>query len=120
MDTTKAQKQELAKNLREQMARKGWNQSELARRAGMGRDNVSCYARALTFPRDDHLRALAKALSVDVETLVPGYSSMFGEAEPPFAMTPVGGGERVHLKVNKVISTRRALRIMELLHEEDD
>jgi transcriptional regulator with XRE-family HTH domain len=47
---SEAKKIEFGKKVQDAMLRRGWNQSELGRRAGLKRDNISCYVRGTTLP----------------------------------------------------------------------
>lgn len=51
---------------------KGWNQSALAERTGLGRDSISKYIRGQTTPEPHNLIKLAKALDVSPGDLFPG------------------------------------------------
>lgn len=61
---------EFAKRIVERMHTLGWNQSELGRRAGIGRDNVSGYVRGKNLPNSHHLEKLAAALRVQPSYLL--------------------------------------------------
>lgn len=63
-------RQDFAKRLAGAMTQKGWNQSELARRADIGRDNVSGYVRGHNLPNSKHLAKLAAALNVPASYLL--------------------------------------------------
>lgn len=117
-----AVKAELAKRLQQAIVEKGWNQSELARRAAIhmpdkifGRDNVSNYIRGASLPGPGHLKALARALGKDPLDLLPtrGMPSVEDKV-PAFDMRDVGGGQ-VWLRVNQAVSWDVATQIMGLL-----
>jgi transcriptional regulator with XRE-family HTH domain len=55
-------KQVLARNVKRAIIEKGITPAELARRAGLTRDNISTYMRASSLPSEDSLKRLAKAL----------------------------------------------------------
>lgn len=65
-------KMALEVRLRESAAKKGWNQAELARRAGLDRQLISSYWHGKTRPSRDNLIALADALEIDPRWLVGG------------------------------------------------
>ncbi|HWL72127.1 MAG TPA: helix-turn-helix transcriptional regulator [Geminicoccus sp.] len=71
-DATKA---EFGRRLRGLLAQRGWSQSELARRARIGRDNISGYVRGQNLPGPTILNRIAEALGVDVSELVEVPSS---------------------------------------------
>lgn len=65
--------QVFGRRLYELMMAKGWNQSELARRAGLERHDVSYYIRGGDYPTPRHMKGLAAALGVTPRDLIPGY-----------------------------------------------
>lgn len=128
-------KAEFARRLEAFRVRRGWNQSELARRATdqlpkpapgqkrhhkIGRDLISHYSRGLMLPGNVVLEALAKALGVEKNQLMPPMMVphvAVGEA-PPFAMKALADG-RAELNVNRVVRMETAMKIMAMLAEED-
>lgn len=66
-------KQEFAKRLYRLMLKRGWNQSELARRADLPRDSVSTYIRAKVMPTPQSAQRLARALGITPEELMPNH-----------------------------------------------
>lgn len=121
-----AVKMEFAKRLQHLMVSKGWNQSELARRTAhhtsdgkFGRDSVSVYIRGMSLPGPTHLNALARALDVKAEELLPsrGVPSV-GDSAPPLDVREISPG-RVWLKVNQAVDWTTALKVMQLLKGQD-
>jgi transcriptional regulator with XRE-family HTH domain len=122
---------EFARRLQGRMVAKGWNQSELARRAtdclpkptdgqvqghALGRDRISSYLRGKYLPRPDGLAALCKALKCDPSDLLPA-----GAVELPSLKTSTMemkwvGGNR--FAINCVTSHETAVAIMKLLAQE--
>lgn len=105
-----AVKTEFARRVQAAMVNKGWNQSELARRAALhmpdkkfGRDNVSNYIRGTSMPGPTHLNALARALGVQAKELVParGMPSADDKA-PPLDVKDLTDG-RAWLRVNQAV-----------------
>jgi transcriptional regulator with XRE-family HTH domain len=104
------------------MVEKGWNQSELARRAEMqcngkrlGRDNVSVYIRGKVLPGPLHLSALAKALGLKPADLLPTRGTPeAGESSPSMDVRDMGDG-RAWLRINQAIDWDVALKILEML-----
>ncbi len=122
-----AVKIEFAHRLQQAMIKKGWNQSELARQAQLhlpggrlGRDNVSTYIRGSVLPGPNNLHALATALGVKVDDLLPsrGVPSA-ADKSPPLDYRDLGDGN-VWLKINQAIPRRLALRIMNMLAGDDN
>lgn len=112
-------RREFAKRLQRARVAKGWNQSELARRAGMGRWNISGYERGKNLPYPNALRKLADVLGVDPQELLP--SSLVPSVErttPAFEMKQVGDGtDAVWLRINQKVSWDKALKIMAVLKD---
>ena len=127
---------EFGRRLQAAMIRKGWSQSELARRAdaflpeptpgqrqgqrGIERDLVSHRVRGQHLPQPHYVEALAKALEVEPRDLLPpGLTGGAASTEPsPFAMKTLQDG-RVSLHVNRTVSFKTAMKIMALFMEED-
>lgn len=125
---------EFARRLQAAMQRKGWNQSELARACDkllpkpvkgqlqnlkFGRDTISHYVRGVSMPRPERLAILAQALGVEQDDLVPplGVPSAGGD-RPAFQMSSAGEG-RVFLSINRTMSMALAMKITQMLNEED-
>lgn len=117
-----AVKAEFARRLQAAMIRKGWNQSELARRAGeymtegtFGRDNVSLYIRGVVMPGPVHLHALSRALSVRPDELLPSRGAPSADDRvPPLDIRDAGDG-KAWLRVNMAVAWPVALEVMKLL-----
>jgi transcriptional regulator with XRE-family HTH domain len=130
---TAAIKAEFARRLQTAMVAKGWNQSELARRAtehlpkpaagqkrghAIGRDLISHYVRAAMLPGPTNLEAMAKALGVKSADLLPaGVPSASGEAAP-FEVRGMADG-RLYLRIARTVSAETGMKILALLAEED-
>lgn len=122
--TVQAAKREFAKRLQKLMTDKGWNQSDLARASAkfmpdkkFNRDNVSLYVRAAQLPGPVRLRAMAKALDVKEDSLMPaGAVASVDEGAPPLAMRPAGPGN-VWLQINQAVPQDVAMKIVALISE---
>lgn len=123
-----AVKVEFANRLQRAYEARGWNQSELARQATkfmpegqtFNRDAVSTYVRAYCLPSPAKLHALARALHMEPEDLLPtrGIPSASDES-PPFDMRQLQDG-RVWLRVNQAVDWDVALEVMKLLKSRGD
>lgn len=113
--------QEFSNNLQRMMSDCGMSQSDLARAADTGRDNISSYVRGKTLPRPQAARAIAKALKVDINDLFPGLLERgVEEAIPSIEFKQVPGREdRAWLRINKEVSFSTAAKIIELINRED-
>ena len=130
---TNSIKAEFARRLQAAMIRKGWNQSELARRASdllprpaagqkrgktIGRDLISHYVRGMMLPGPANLEAIAKALGLRAEDLMPSGVPHAGGDASPFKLEQAGEG-RMFIRLNRTISPNAANKIMAILLEED-
>ena len=115
-----AVRREFGKRLQGLMIDKGWNQSELARRAGFGRDNVSAYIRGISMPGPLHLNALANALNVKPEEIMPskGMPSV-DDVIPAMDVRDVGKG-LAWLRINQAVEWDTAIKIMQMLKSDDE
>ena len=115
-------KQEFGRRLHGLMLAKDWNQSDLGKAAGLGRDSVSTYIRGLTFPTTRALRRLADALGVTPEDLLPNTLKQAMEDEHPAIelRQAVGQPEKAWLRINRAVPFSVAARIVALINEADE
>jgi transcriptional regulator with XRE-family HTH domain len=113
-------KVDFAKRLQQAMTKKGWNQSELARRAtqyleegDIGRDNISHYIRAVSLPRSAQLLALCKALGVQPTDLIP--TAPTAAAKAPAAEMKMLPDGNIWVRVNQALPPEPALEVMRLV-----
>jgi transcriptional regulator with XRE-family HTH domain len=120
---------EFSRRLQSRMITKGWNQSELARRAEtalnrrradgtrkrFGRDLISNYVRASMLPGPVRLAALADALECSPEDLLPARAVPSTDAKVlPIEIKDAGSG-MAWLRVNQAVPFALALAIATLL-----
>lgn len=110
-------KQEFGNRLYSLMLGKGWNQSELAKRADMGRAAISTYIRGRSIPTPQSVERLAKALGVSSSYLLPNIvESAIDEDTPSFEMkVSTSALGTAWLRVNRAVSLTTAVKIAELL-----
>lgn len=104
-------KKEFGQRLRALMIAKGWTPAELARRAGMPRNNISTYINGRSFPNDLNLKSLARALGVAPDELLPGGARRV-PADPPREGVTIIDEVTSHLRLDRDMPTERAMRIM--------
>lgn len=95
----------------------GINQSELARRAELPRDAISTYMRAKSFPTNENLVKLAKALGMTVTELsgLPDPMSR-GEAKPALAIKVSSSNPNLAwIGLNRLVSFATAVEIAKIL-----
>ena len=118
---------DFANRLQHYMVKKGWNQSELARQAQLhlagkriGRDNVSSYVRGLAIPYPANLHALAKALGVTPEDLLPRRHGLIPAASNALETDlKVLGDGNAWLRINRAMPVKTALKIMSLIEGDE-
>lgn len=103
------------------MLRKGWTQAELARQSGLPRDSVSTYIRGLVMPTGESLEKLAAALDVKSEHLLPNVIEGNIRDTLPSLDLKVSSNDpkKSWLKVNRLVRTGTAIKIIELLEADD-
>lgn len=114
-------KQEFAKRLYTLMIKKGWHQSELARQSGLPRDSISVYMRGKSLPEASNAQALAKALGVPFEQLMPNHVESAIDADMPALEMKVSPNapNAAWIRVNRLVTLRTALTVMDLLEKDD-
>lgn len=113
-------KQEFGRRLYRLMIGKGWNQSELARKADLPRDSISTYIRGRTLPTPKSLAALADALDMKPADLLPNSLESAIETDHPTLEVRVSDAapDKAWLRVNRLVSATTALKVMELINED--
>jgi transcriptional regulator with XRE-family HTH domain len=119
-----------AKRLEKECADRNWNQSDLGREASkhlpngeeLSRDNISNYFRARALPKPGFLLAIAKAFNMRPEDLLPerGLPPPRGAGVAPLTDVSDVGGGRAFLRVNKAVKWSTAVKILEILREDDE
>lgn len=100
---------------------KGWRQSELSRRSGIGRDSISLYIRGKNTPTHASLAKIAKALGVDIADIAPELRQATSERlkasgarEADVELTSVGDG-KARLRIDRVLPMGDAVQILAIL-----
>jgi len=111
-------KQQFGRRLYQLMLSRGWNQSELARQAGLPRDSVSTYIRGVALPTPKSLSALAEALGLPSTDLLPNAVETRSEVEDPSLEITVlpSSPNTARIRVNRLVSLATATRIAELIN----
>jgi transcriptional regulator with XRE-family HTH domain len=113
-------KEDFARNLYRLMQRKGWSQSELARRADMTRASVSDYINARATPTPHSVLNLARALGVKEHEVMPNHiASAVRDDAVNFEMKVSDGNPNlVRLRMDRLVSLETASKISILLAED--
>tara|TARA_B100000965_G_scaffold217683_1_gene182219 strand:+ start:1088 stop:1507 length:420 start_codon:yes stop_codon:yes gene_type:complete len=114
-------KSEFGKRLFKLMHEKGWNQSDLAKKAEMGRDSISTYIRGKSVPTPGNLDRLALLFDVKPEELYPNYEANSAALEEPiFQLKQVNDeSNKMWLTINMKIDSEKAIAVMKILNETD-
>jgi transcriptional regulator with XRE-family HTH domain len=108
---------EFGRRLQALMLERNWNQAELARRSGLGRDSISTYVRGQTFPEPKSLKLLADALETTPQALMPQSHAVDVEL-PAFEIRQVPGQpDRCHIRINRLVTLDQAARIFSIIRE---
>lgn len=99
------------------MTQKGWNQAELARRAGLNRAAVNKYISGRSLPSPESLNNMAQALGISPLQLLPpgalGPDPAPAAPQVSLAGRPDGRGL---LTINAVVPMETALQVLALVH----
>lgn len=114
-------KQEFGRRLYRLMIAKGWNQSELARQAGITRDSVSTYVRGVSLPEPLNLSKLASALGVTTTELLPNAVESAIDEDVPSLELKISSSNSMlaWLRVNRLVTTSTAMKVVELLNADN-
>lgn len=114
-------KEEFGRRVYRAMLGKGWTQAELARRSGIARDSISNYVRGNTLPTHESLLRLAEALDMNPTDLLPNIIEGAIREDTPSLELKVSSGDpgKSWLKVNRLVRTGTAAKIITLLEADD-
>lgn len=112
--------QEFSRRLYRLMLGKGWTQAELARQSGLTRDSISGYVRGNHMPTHESVKALAKALGVKPEELLPNIVQTAIDDDIPSLELKVSTSDpsKSWLRVNRLVSTKAAGEVISLLNQD--
>ena len=111
---------EFGRRLQNRLVAKGWNQSDLARTARLGRDSISTYVNGKTLPTPLALKKLTDALGCSVDSLLPPALIAEKDREPSaWELTHVAGEPGMaRLAINCLVPTALALKVISLIEED--
>lgn len=114
-------KLEFGRRLHKLILERGWNQSDLARAANIGRDAVSAYVNGRSFPTPLMLDRVCKALDVERDELLPNHVMRAIEDDVPAVSMQVAAGHhgKAYLRINRLVSFSTAVKIVEMIDEDD-
>lgn len=124
--------QEFARRLSDILADRQMRPSDLARqmfgetdtptgKAAKGRDRISVWMNAKAMPDPQNMKLLADTLQVPVEQLAEPLvaAAVDRERSSLQIIQAAGHPDKVHLKVDKLVTQKTALKVMALLVEDD-
>lgn len=100
---------------------RGWSQAELARRAGLNRNVVNTTENESSFPTRENLERMARALSVELSQLTDIYVQEAHHRAPAALNITEAKGRPGHawIQVNRLVKSATALKIYQLIAEDD-
>ena len=120
LSVKRIRRQEFGKRLMHLLVQKGWKQSDLARKTGLGRDSISQYVRGKTVPSPQSLRKMADIIQISPEELYPNYQAdaVAEEELPPFEFKAISGEpDKMWVQVNQKMDADKAVKIISILNE---
>lgn len=104
---------EFGARLKHYLKLKSWNQSDLARATGLGRDSISTYIAGTVRPTPKNLAKISQALGVQPADLMPDTPRLDSDA-PILDMTQLPDG-MVRLRIVKAVTLDQAIEIFSIL-----
>jgi transcriptional regulator with XRE-family HTH domain len=111
---------EFGRRLQGRLSAKGWNQSDLARSAQLGRDSISTYVNGKTLPTPLALKKMIDALGCSIDDLLPPVLiSAKDRAPSAWELTHVATEPgKARLAINCLLPTELALKVIALIEED--
>lgn len=112
-------KEQFGRRLKKLMNAREWNNSEMARRAGVGRDMVGTYVMGKAYPSEKTLEAIAQAFGMTPGELLPNVIIDKVADDPDGVEMKLGRDPTTAvLRVNRLVKATTAMKIIELLRKE--
>ena len=110
-------RQEFGTRLYRALRKKRWNQSDLARHSGLGRDSISQYVRGRSVPSPKNLAKLSAALGIAEEILFPNYDAQANSIEvPTFQIKSIDSdAANVWVRINMKVPLKRAIELGQII-----
>lgn len=107
-----------SKRLQSLLLERNWNQAELARAAGLGRDSISTYIRGSVFPDTKNLKKLADAFGLTPQQVMPTEMSQLIQAEVPALEIRQSSSDptKVFIRINRTVTVEQAAQIFSILN----
>jgi transcriptional regulator with XRE-family HTH domain len=114
-----AAKQIFKNKIYEHILDRGWNNSDMARAAGISRDDVHRYVKGISLPTEGKLRAIAKVMRIEPEELLPNFIASTPSADLPRTSLTEENGE-AWLIINRAVRLETGLAILGMLRKDDE
>lgn len=111
----------IAGRIAEMRRDRGWTQAELARRAGLNRNVVNTTENETSFPTRENLARMASALGIELNELTDIYVQEAHHRAPAALNITEAKGRPgyVSVQVNRMLRTTTALKIFQLIADDD-
>lgn len=119
-DVGELTKVEFGRKLQHLMMDREWNQSDLARKSGLGRDAISTYIRGKSFPEPKNLAKLSRAFQISASELMPNAEIRAIDADqlPMLEIKQAANfPDKVMLRINRMVSMEQAAAIVAILRD---
>lgn len=111
-------KQEFGRRIHALMLERNWNQAELARAAGLGRDSISTYVKGAVFPDPKNLKKIADALGTTPQSLMPDGVTQAGQDMPMLEIRQSSTEpDKVHIRINRLVTFEQATKIFSIINQ---
>lgn len=113
-------KQQFGKRLYDLILKQDLNQSQLAKKAKLSRNQISTYVRGISYPSVESLKAVAKVLDVDPDVLLPNYVRNAIEADEPTFSMQISASEpdMAWLKITQSVMVDTAVAVHKLIRDD--
>ena len=110
-------KQEFGRRIHALLRERNWNQAELARAAGLGRDSISTYIKGTVFPDPKNLKKIADALGTTPQALMPEGMAVAQDL-PMFEIRQSSTDpDKVHIRINRTVTFEQATKIFSIINQ---
>jgi transcriptional regulator with XRE-family HTH domain len=110
-------KQEFGRRLLSLMQSRNWNQADLARAAGLGRDSISTYVKGSVFPDPKNLKKIADAFGTTPQALMPDGMAQTNDAPMLEIRQSATDSDKVHIRINRTVTFEQATKIFSIINQ---
>ena len=112
-------RQEFGRKLYNEILKRNWSQSDLARKAGLPRDSISTYVRGKVLPTPLSLQKLADALGMEPHEVLPNAVENAMDEDQPAMSLNVSHNKpnQAWLRINRMVPTHIGAEVIRMLAE---